>query len=70
MSIKLTSPQSVLLGELFQAGGKGVFKATANSSAASLVTMGYGRWDRKYNNGRDGTLVITEKGRAFKEGRL
>ncbi|NSZ63463.1 hypothetical protein G6L16_008935 [Agrobacterium tumefaciens] len=70
MTIRLSQPQATLLTELRSAGSKGVFKSTAYSPADNLVTIGYARWLRKYDNGRSGCLVITQKGVEFKEGRL
>lgn len=70
MSVKLSMPQAELLSSAFKAGEKGVLKPTGFTPAVSLVTMGFARWARKYNNGREGQLVITDKGVRFKEGRL
>ncbi len=68
MTIRLSQPQATLLTEIHSAGSKGVFKSTAYSPAENLVSMGYARWTRKFDNGRSGCLVITAKGIEFKEG--
>lgn len=70
MVVKLTKPQSVLLGELQAAGNSGVFKSTAYTPAESLVTMGYAKWGNKFNNGTSGRLLITDKGLKFRRGEL
>lgn len=70
MSIKLTTPQAGLLHELEDAGKKGVFKSTAYGPATILVSLGYASWVRKYNNGQTGTLVITDRGLAFRRGEV
>lgn len=70
MSIKLTLPQATLLGELAASGKQGVFKATAYTPAEHLVSMGFAKWAKRFNNGRTGCLVITEKGAAFRRGEL
>lgn len=68
MTIRLSQPQATLLTELHSAGSRGVFKSTGYTPAENLVTGGYARWTRKFDNGRSGCLVITAKGIEFKEG--
>jgi hypothetical protein len=65
MTVRLTKPQGVLLAELNSAGTKGLFKSTTYTPADILVTVGYARWTRKFDNGRSGNLVITAKGEEF-----
>lgn len=68
MTIRLSSPQAVLLSELMSAGDRGVFKSTGYGPASMLITLGFAKWLRKYDNGRSGTLVITKAGIEFKQG--
>ena len=64
MSIKLTSAQAKLLGEIVVAGQAGVVVSTGYSTANKLVSLGYARW----KEGRYGAsfLVATEDGRRFR----
>lgn len=68
MTIRLTQPQASLLADLQSAGSRGIFKSCSYTPADILVTVGYARWARKFDNGRSGCLVITAKGTAFREG--
>ncbi len=68
MTVRLTLPQATLLGELQAAGTRGLFKSTSYTPADILVTVGYARWARKFDNGRSGCLVITQKGQDFRAG--
>lgn len=68
MTVRITAPQAELLAQLHAAGSKGVFKSTAYTPADILVTVGYARWARKFDNGRSGCLVITQKGQDFRAG--
>jgi hypothetical protein len=70
MTIRLSAPQASLLRDIYKAGQSGVFKSTSYGPASMLITVGYAKWVRKFDNGRLGTLVITQKGADFSEGRL
>lgn len=68
MTVRITQPQAQLLANLHAAGPTGVFKPTSYTPADILVTLGYAKWMRKFDNGRCGCLVITQKGIDFRLG--
>ncbi|SON54300.1 hypothetical protein HDIA_0759 [Hartmannibacter diazotrophicus] len=64
MTIRMTKPQTALLGELNRNGDKGVIKSTSDGSACALVESGHAIWQQKYSGNRTGLLVITPIGRG------